>query len=141
MLRLAALAVTSALAAAAAGPLPPLPPLGRLLATPDRLTIELSNTGNRLVDGKFRLECRPFGGDHPKAEDACARLDELARKGKNPFAPPKDEACSFQNGGPATAHVTGTWRGQEVDTTFRRRNGCDISRWNNLEPVLPGEHS
>ncbi|EFL16390.1 SSI family serine proteinase inhibitor [Streptomyces sp. C] len=140
MLRLAAFAVTSALTAAAAGPLPPLP-LGRLLSSPDRLTIEISKSGNRLVDGTHRLECHPAGGDHPFAEEACARLDTLARQGKDPFAESDAKNCSFQYGGSAVAHVTGTWRGQKVDTTFQRRNGCDIARWKNLEPVLPGEHS
>ncbi|MGW0389488.1 SSI family serine proteinase inhibitor [Streptomyces sp. NPDC003042] len=138
MLRLAAFAVTSALAAAAAGPLPPLP-LGRLLApAPDRLTITVSDTGNRRVDGEYRLECGPVGGNHPEAEKACARLAQFAKEGRDPFAPDaKRQMCTFQDGGPATARVTGTWRGQKVDTTFRRKNGCDITRWNDLEPVLP----
>ncbi|MEU8431418.1 SSI family serine proteinase inhibitor [Streptomyces sp. NPDC029216] len=135
MLRLAAFAVTSALAAAAAGPLPPLP-LGRLLASPDRLTIDISKAGS--LNGRYRLDCRPVGGDHPKAEEACARLDELARQGKDPFAPaPGPGVCTFQSGGPATAHITGTWHGQKVDSRFGRENGCDIARWDNLEPVLP----
>ncbi|MFG2618625.1 SSI family serine proteinase inhibitor [Streptomyces sp. NPDC048507] len=142
MLRLAAFAVTSALAAAAAGPLPPLP-LGRLLsASPDRLTVTVADTGNRLVDGEYLLECRPVGGDHPEAEKACARLEEFAKEGKDPFAPePKRQLCTFQDGGRATARVTGTWHGQKVDSTFRRTNGCDISRWNDLEPVLPSARS
>ncbi|MFD3869160.1 SSI family serine proteinase inhibitor [Streptomyces sp. NPDC058623] len=146
MLRLAAFAVTSALAAAAAGPLPPLPslPVARLLSAPapDHLTIAVSATGNRFLDGEYRLECDPVGGTHPEAKKACARLDELARQGKNPFAAePKRQICTFQDGGPATARVTGTWRGEKVDSTFRRQNGCDIARWNELEPVLPSARS
>ncbi|MFG2982924.1 SSI family serine proteinase inhibitor [Streptomyces sp. NPDC048258] len=137
MLRLAALAVTSALAAAAAGPLPPLP-LGRLLATPDRLTIAMADTGSHRLDREFRLECDPVGGDHPWKEQSCARLDQLAKKGKDPFAPVSpNEVCSVQYGGPATAQITGTWHGQRVDSTFRRTNGCEISRWDELEPLLP----
>ncbi|MCX5196365.1 subtilase-type protease inhibitor [Streptomyces sp. NBC_00249] len=142
MLRLAAFAVTSALAAAAAGPLPPLPPLGRLLATPDRLTIDIANSGNPRVDGEYRLECRPVGGNHPEAEQACARLEELADAGENPFAPtPRGQMCTFQHGGRATARVTGTWRGHKVNTTFQREDGCGIARWKRLEPVLPGTGS
>lgn len=138
MLRLAAFAVTSALAAAAAGPLPPLPPLGRLLAAPDRLTIAVSATGNPRADGQYRLECNPVGGSHPQAEAACARLEEIARTGKDPFAPePEGQVCTYQNGGRATARITGTWHGHKVDSEFRRTNGCEISRWNDLEPVLP----
>jgi hypothetical protein len=40
-------------------------------------------------------------------------------------------------GGPATAHVTGTWAGRPVDTTYDRGNGCAISRWNGMVPLLP----
>ncbi|MFE4262904.1 SSI family serine proteinase inhibitor [Streptomyces sp. NPDC056883] len=138
MLRLAAFAVTSALAAAVAGPLPPLPPLSRLLASPDRLTIVVADTGNPRADGEYRLECDPPGGNHPQAQDACARLEALAREGKDPFAPePKNQLCTLQDGGRATARITGTWHGQRVDARFRRTNGCEIRRWNDLEPVLP----
>ncbi|WP_030292449.1 SSI family serine proteinase inhibitor [Streptomyces katrae] len=145
MLRLAAFAVTSALAATAAtaaGPLPPLPPLGRLLAAPDRLTIAVSATGNPRADGEYLLECNPVGGNHPEAERACVRLDSLAKQGKDPFAPQAQrQICTMQDGGPATARVTGTWQGQKVDATFRRTNGCEIARWSDLEPVLPGGRS
>ncbi|WP_328926503.1 subtilase-type protease inhibitor [Streptomyces sp. NBC_00190] len=137
MLRLAAFAVTSALTAAAAGPLPPLP-LGRLLATPDRLTIAMTDTGTRQLDREFRLECDPVGGDHPWKEQSCARLDQLSKEGKDPFAPVSQrQICSLQYGGPATARITGTWHGQRVDATFRRTNGCEISRWDEMEPLLP----
>ncbi|MYT20446.1 hypothetical protein GTW69_09100 [Streptomyces sp. SID7760] len=145
MLRLAAFAVTSALAASAAtaaGPLPPLPPLSRLLGAHDRLTIAVSATGNPRANGEYLLECNPVGGNHPEAQAACERLGVLAQQDKDPFAPAaKREICTMQDGGPATAHVTGTWQGHKVDATFRRTNGCEIARWNNLEPVLPGGRS
>ncbi|MFB6480316.1 SSI family serine proteinase inhibitor [Streptomyces virginiae] len=141
MLRLAAFAVTSALATAVAGPLPPLP-LGGLLATPDRLTIAMADTGNRQLDREYRLECGPVGGDHPEAEGACARLDQFAREGKDPFAPvSKRQICTMQHGGPATARITGTWNGHKVDATFRRTDGCEIRRWDELEPLLPSGRS
>ncbi|MEU6862396.1 SSI family serine proteinase inhibitor [Streptomyces sp. NPDC046876] len=137
MLRLAAFAVTSALAATAAGPLPPLP-LGRLLGGPDHLTVAVSKAPNPLANGTYVLECNPVGGDHPEREAACARLDRLERDAEDPFAPTDDRrVCSLQHGGPAVARITGTWRGQKVDATFRRTNGCEIARWNKLEPVLP----
>ncbi|MER5413629.1 SSI family serine proteinase inhibitor [Streptomyces virginiae] len=141
MLRLAAFAVTSALATAVAGPLPPLP-LGGLLATPDRLIIAMADTGNRQLDREYRLECGPVGGDHPEAEGACARLDQFAREGKDPFAPvSKRQICTMQHGGPATARITGTWNGHKVDATFRRTDGCEIRRWDELEPLLPSGRS
>ncbi|MEU6310264.1 SSI family serine proteinase inhibitor [Streptomyces sp. NPDC047014] len=142
MLRLAAFAVTSALASAAVGPLPPLP-LARLLVAPDRLTMTMADTGNRSLDGReYRLECDPVGGDHPEAQGACDRLAELAAAGRNPFAPvPADQICTKQYGGPATARVTGTWKGQKVNATFRRTDGCEIRRWDELEPLLPSGRS
>ncbi|WP_330331579.1 subtilase-type protease inhibitor [Streptomyces sp. NBC_00536] len=142
MLRLAAFAVTtSALAAAASGPLPPLP-LG-LLASPDRLTVSVSSSGNPRADGEYRLECgTPPSGTHPQAAKACERLDELAEQHKDPFAPvSKRQLCTQQYGGPATARVTGTWHGHEVNARFERTNGCEIDRWKQLEPLLPSARS
>ncbi|MBT2477907.1 SSI family serine proteinase inhibitor [Streptomyces sp. ISL-94] len=144
MLRLAAFAVTSALAAAAAGPLPPLPePLGRLLSGgPDRLTITMANTGNRQMDRKYELECGPVGGNHPWPEESCATLERLAAEGKDPFAPVSErQICTTEHGGPATARITGTWHGRKVDAAFRRTNGCEINRWDELEPLLPSGRS
>jgi hypothetical protein len=40
-------------------------------------------------------------------------------------------------GGPATAHVTGTWAGRPVDASYNRGNGCETSRWDRMEPFLP----
>ncbi len=142
MLRLAAFAVTSALATAVAGPLPPLPLGGLLMKAPDRLSITMADTGNRQLDREYRLECDPAGGDHPQRERACARLDQLAAEGKDPFAPVSQrQICTMQHGGPATARITGIWRGHKVDATFRRTDGCEISRWDELEPLLPSGRS
>ncbi|MEU9457337.1 SSI family serine proteinase inhibitor [Streptomyces sp. NPDC048312] len=134
------LAALSAVApAAATGPLPlplPLPVLQDDART--RLTITVSATGDSAAEGSFELRCAPAGGSHPVAEQACGRLDELAGGSRDPFAPvPADALCTLQSGGPATARVTGTWRGRHIDSAFSRTNGCEISRWNNLIPVLP----
>ncbi|MFF3783253.1 SSI family serine proteinase inhibitor [Streptomyces sp. NPDC001933] len=142
------LAVLSAVAPAATAdsgtlplPLPrPLPlPLPVLQGeAPARLTITVSGAENAAADGTFELRCAPAGGSHPVAEQACGRLDELAGEGKDPFAPvPGDALCTLQHGGPATARITGTWQGRHIDTVFSRTDGCEISRWNNLGPVLP----
>ncbi|MFD9405507.1 SSI family serine proteinase inhibitor [Streptomyces sp. NPDC059989] len=143
MLRLAAFAVTSALAAAAAGPLPPLPePLNGLLSGPDRLTITMAKTGNRQMDREYQLECGPAGGNHPWPQESCATLERLTDEGKDPFAPVSNsEICTAQNGGPATARITGSWHGRKVNATFRRTNGCEIDRWDELEPLLPSGRS
>ncbi|MCP9987256.1 subtilase-type protease inhibitor [Streptomyces sudanensis] len=125
---------------AAAAPLPPLPQLPPLLAAPDSLTITVERSGNPAADGTFRLECDDDrgSGTHPRASRACARLEALSENGRDPFAPaPQGRMCTQQHGGPATAHVTGTWHGRKVDAHFSRANGCEIARWKNLQPVLP----
>ena len=38
-------------------------------------------------------------------------------------------ACSQQYGGPQTATIAGTLRGERVDLKLSRVNGCEISRW------------
>ncbi|WP_418957969.1 SSI family serine proteinase inhibitor [Streptomyces tritici] len=144
--RLALTTATAALAlsaapAAGAVPVPSwLPPLPGLSAAEDRLTVTVTGSADATADGTFALECGATGagGDHPAAQDACARLDELAREGQDPFArPASDRMCTMQHGGDAVAHVTGTWQGRPVDSRFSRTDGCEIERWRNLEPVLP----
>ena len=83
------------------------------------------------------LTCEPVGGDHPDPEAACAVLDEV---GTEVFAaPPKDQMCTEQYGGPQTASVTGVVAGEPVQATFDRTNGCGISRWDAVAPVLAVE--
>ncbi|MEU3736555.1 MULTISPECIES: SSI family serine proteinase inhibitor [unclassified Streptomyces] len=130
----AALSAAPVVAHADTGPLPlPTPVTG---PSPDRLTVTVTDAGDGR-DGTFELECHPTGGTHPQAEDACARLDE-GTWGTDTFAPtPPGANCTMQYGGPATAHITGHWHGRPVDATYNRSNGCEISRWNKLVPVLP----
>ncbi|WP_031080098.1 SSI family serine proteinase inhibitor [Streptomyces sp. NRRL WC-3549] len=146
----ASLAALSAAAPAATAvtpllPLPPLPVLqhDRLLARDEpteqtRLTVTVSESGNPKADGVFELECGPAAGSHPEARRACDLLDQAVEEGENPFVPTDRNAmCTMQAGGPAAARVEGTWHGQPIDARFSRANGCEISRWNNLVPVLP----
>ncbi|WP_242575429.1 SSI family serine proteinase inhibitor [Streptomyces sp. NP-1717] len=138
---LAAVAAFAPTAAAGPGPLDltrtTLSPLFQERAQ-DRLTVTVADTDITRADGTYELKCGPTGGTHPEARSACARLDELAGEGKNPFTPvPEGQMCTMQMGGPATARVTGTWQGRSIDATFSHKNGCEISRWQNLVPVLP----
>ncbi|MFK4069567.1 SSI family serine proteinase inhibitor [Streptomyces sp. NPDC029674] len=135
MLRRLALTVTASAAALSAVPV--TAHASAFPTTPtDRLTVTVKGSGSS--DGTYRLNCHPTGGTHPDAAAACDRLDEVTVYGTNPFAPvPKDSMCTMQYGGPATAHITGTWQGRPVDATYDRSNGCEIGRWNALVPVLP----
>ena len=108
-----------------------------LLAPTDRLTVTVTNSGGD-GDGTYVLNCHPTGGTHPDAAGACERLEEVTVYGTDPFAPvAPDSMCTMQYGGPATAHITGTWQGRPVDATYNRGNGCEIARWDALVPVLP----
>ncbi|MET8474015.1 SSI family serine proteinase inhibitor [Streptomyces sp. NPDC006422] len=123
-------------------------PLALLTATPatadtdpvgglDRLTVTVSDSENG-SDGTYELDCRPVGGTHTDPAAACGRLDELEAQGIDPFAPVADDArCTMQYGGPATARITGNWHGRPVDSSYALSNGCEISRWQRIEPVLP----
>ncbi|UQA94180.1 SSI family serine proteinase inhibitor [Streptomyces halobius] len=146
----AALSVVSALAAAtpaasaAAVPLPerraqagPPASAGRP-SSGDHLTVTVADSGVRGRDGTHELFCHPAHGDHPEAEAACDGLDELTTWGKDPFAPvPPDARCTMIYGGPATAHVEGTWAGRPVNADYKRTNGCEIHQWDRMEPLLP----
>ena len=103
----------------------------------DHLTVTVRHAGGA-ADGTRELYCHPGGGTHPDVTGACAAVGRNTQWGKDPFAPvPPDSICTMLYGGPATAHVTGTWAGRPVDTTYDRGNGCAISRWNGMVPLLP----
>lgn len=112
----------------------PLP----LLQTQDKLDLTVTDPAVQKTAGVYELTCGPAGGTHPRAQEACDRLAELAEGGRDPFAPvPEGQMCTQIYGGAATARITGTWHGRSVDASFNRSNGCEIARWQGLEPVLP----
>lgn len=84
---------------------------------------------------RYTLTCVDVpAGDHPDASGACAHLEGL----EDPFAPlPTDMACTEQYGGPETARITGRWQAANVDVELSRTDGCRISQWESLGPVLP----
>ncbi|MFG2789133.1 SSI family serine proteinase inhibitor [Streptomyces sp. NPDC048419] len=103
----------------------------------DHLTVTVRHAGDD-ADGTYELHCHPGGGTHPDADAACAALDRGTTWGKDTFAPvPDDSICTMQYGGPATAHVTGSWAGRPVDASYDRSDGCEIGRWDRLVPLLP----
>ncbi|MDT0609807.1 SSI family serine proteinase inhibitor [Streptomyces lancefieldiae] len=103
----------------------------------DHLTVTVRDAGAD-ADGTYELYCNPAGGSHPDPAGACAAAERDTRWGQDPFAPvPEGSLCTMQHGGPATAHVTGIWAGRPVDATYDRRNGCAISRWDRMVPLLP----
>jgi Subtilisin inhibitor-like len=99
-----------------------------------RLTVALDETGEGRAR-TFDLTCEPPGGNHPNPAAACEAL--RAAGGAGAFqSPRKDVACTEVYGGPETATVTGTVDGATVTMTFSRTDGCQISRWRQLAPLL-----
>src|SRR3954447_23827584 len=91
--------------------------------------------GNGAQPAVYTLGCAPSPEETlPDPAAACAHLQGL----DDPFAAvPADALCSGQYGGPQTAHITGRWAGQPVDLTLSRTDGCHISQWDRLGPLLP----
>jgi hypothetical protein len=113
---------------------PPSPvPLSPTPSGADELVIRFSpGTGE---DSTWRLTCEPPGGNHPDPVGACRALDTNGAAALPPV--PKGMNCTMIYGGPERATVTGTWRGQRVSARFDRTNGCEISRWSRMVPLLP----
>ena len=83
----------------------------------------------------WTLTCDPAGGTHPDPEAACAALSAKGTTAMPAVA--KDQMCTQQFGGPQKATITGTWKGEAVNASFSRTNGCEISRWQSLKGLLP----
>lgn len=84
---------------------------------------------------EWTVTCDPAGGTAGDPEAACETLDALTPQDVAPV--PRNANCTMQYGGPQTATVTGIWDGTRVDLSFSRQNGCEIARWDAMEPVLP----
>jgi hypothetical protein len=108
---------------------------GDIQRADDDLQVEIDR-GNGSPAERYTLTCLgSVEGDLPGAEAACTHLRGMA----DPFAPPStDVACTEQYGGPQTARVTGLWGGRPVDLALSRTDGCRISQWDALGPLLPG---
>jgi hypothetical protein len=68
------------------------------------------------------------------APEDCPEIDALNAKVFEPT--PGDVACTQQYGGPEKATVKGTFKGEPVDASFSRENGCEIARWQDAAPLL-----
>jgi hypothetical protein len=83
---------------------------------------------------RWTLRCNPLGGTFPNRRRACAKLSTLTL---GAFAQvPKDALCTQNYGGPQKAVVKGTIGTARIWASFRRRDGCEISRWARFSPWL-----
>ncbi|THJ65805.1 hypothetical protein E8P82_11000 [Arthrobacter echini] len=71
----------------------------------------------------------------PGAQAACARIAAL---GPDFFTarPDKDIICTQQYAGPQTASITGDFNGTSVLASFALTDGCEISRWKQVQELL-----
>lgn len=70
--------------------------------------------------------------------DPAAALAAVEQYGEKMFFPVPDpnRMCTEQYGGPEVATVTGWFKGRAVNATFKRTDGCEISRWQAMAPLL-----
>ncbi|WP_020117582.1 SSI family serine proteinase inhibitor [Streptomyces canus] len=115
-------------------------PASAYTETGDHLTVTVRDAGSGAdrAERTYEVDCHPARGTHPDPAGACAVLDRNTRWGRDTFSPvPEGSVCTMLYGGPATAHVTGTWAGRPVDARFDRSNGCETARWDRFVPLLP----
>lgn len=70
--------------------------------------------------------------------DSAAALAAVEQHGEKMFfaLPDPTRVCTQQYGGPEIAVVTGWFDDQEVNASFSRTDGCEISRWQALAPLF-----
>lgn len=78
---------------------------------------------------ELKLDC-----DQPSQSLACGAAAGVSPRDVRPVA--KGTACASIFGGPQTAKITGTIRGNPVDASFSRRDGCQIARWDHVADLL-----
>lgn len=84
----------------------------------------------------FSLSCPEGTGQHPDPTAACLLLSALSPDAP-PLSPvPSDDMCTMIYGGPDTATLTGTYRGEGFKVDLSRTDGCQIARWDALVVLL-----
>ena len=107
-------------------------------ATGVDLTITLTESP-QATPRTFRLVS---SGSTPATEsslpDPAAALAAVEKHGEKIFfaLPDPNRICTQQYGGPQIAVVTGWFHGREVEASFSRTDGCEISRWEALAPLF-----
>ena len=94
------------------------------------LTVTVDRDGKGTEPPKtLNLTCKA-----PTDSDACGATAGISAADLAPT--PSDKACTQVFGGPETATIKGSIRGDDVDASFSRRDGCEIERWARVEPLL-----
>jgi hypothetical protein len=92
------------------------------------ITVDMDGEGGEAAK-TLELDCK-----EPTDSAACGAAAGISEADLAPTPP--DTACTLLFGGPETATIKGTIRGQPVDASFNRTDGCEIERWAKVEPLL-----
>lgn len=92
--------------------------------------------GGEAEPQSFELDCTGGApsGTHPNPQGAC---DVLLSADFTLFSVGTEEECTEIYGGDSTMLMIGHIKGKAISTEFSRVNGCEISRWDSLVPLLP----
>jgi hypothetical protein len=94
------------------------------------LTITVDRDGDKSAPPRqLTLTCKA-----PTDSDACGAAAGVSAADLAPT--PDGTACTQIFGGPQTATIKGTIRGDAVDASFSRKDGCEIERWARVDPLL-----
>ena len=107
-----------------------------LLATAvTALTITVWPQGMDGPSERWTLRCGPTGGTLPARVAACRKLNSLSA----PFrADPEGRGLHARSTGARRSRASpGASAGNRIWAEFRRRDGCEIGRWERLRPLLP----
>jgi len=99
--------------------------------TTTELVVRLDRDGPQGPNAAKELRVTCGEGD---ASAACRAAERLKPGDFSPV--PDNVACTEIFGGPQTARISGTLRGERVSATFSRINGCEINRWETVAPLL-----
>jgi hypothetical protein len=94
------------------------------------LVVTIDPDGEEAQSAKsMELNCKA-----PTDSDACGAAAGISAA--DLASTPNDVACTQQFGGPETATIKGTLRGEPVEASFARSDGCEIARWDKVKPLL-----
>jgi hypothetical protein len=130
LMRKPALALLAAASLAACGSDEPTQaggPTGKLAS----LTVTVDRDGAK--GGQKPLELK-LDCEKPTDSQACGAAAGVSAADLRPTG--GDTACTQIYGGPEEAAIKGEIRGESVDATFTRTDGCEISRWDRVKALL-----
>ena len=100
-------------------------------ATLASLTVTVDDDGAKGAGAPRELELQC---EEPTDSQACGAAAGVSAADVRPTS--KDTACTMIYGGPEEATIKGTIRGAEIDASFKRTDGCEISRWEKVQALL-----